>query len=58
MMIVHQSIAWLHEELRRSPLCRLHVTFTYNMPAVGRKRGRAMAGTQLAVLQVRVSSFA
>ena len=31
---------------------RLHVTFTYNIPAVGHERGRLLAQTQIAVLEV------
>ena len=40
-------------EVKSILLYRLHMTFTYNMPAVGRKRGRTMAATQLAALQVQ-----
>ena len=36
-------------------LCRLNITFTYAMPAVGDDRGRKMNATQVAVLKVRCS---
>lgn len=33
--------------------CRLNVTFTYAMPAVGNERGKKMNATQVAVLKVQ-----
>ena len=35
---------------------RLHVTYTYNVPAVGHARGQLFAATQTAVLEVRHSN--
>ena len=35
-------------------LCRLNVTFTYSMPAVGDERGKKMNATQVAVLKVKL----
>ena len=34
--------------------CRLNVTFTYSMPAVGDERGKKMNATQVAVLKVQL----
>ena len=33
--------------------CRLNITFTYSMPAVGDARGKKINATQIAVLKVR-----
>ena len=33
-------------------LCRLNITFTYSMPAVGEERGKKINATQVAVLKV------
>ncbi len=33
-------------------LCRLNITFTYSMPAVGEERGKMINATQVAVLKV------
>ena len=32
--------------------CRLNITFTYSMPAVGDARGKKINATQIAVLKV------
>ena len=33
--------------------CRLNITFTYSMPAVGDARGKKINATQIAVLKVQ-----
>jgi hypothetical protein len=38
--------------LRHIAVCRLCVTFSYNVPAVGDERGKRIAATQIAVLKV------